>query len=455
MALEISGILKDSLVQQTIAALQGQYRAAPEQHDLDQHPVLKLLEKTGALDSVTAAVMVADEMARGGDVAGALPLLPPAVGEVLRLLHAPGSRNSDPMDVITLLVEDGNPAALKIAMAVLAYSGREFDVMQRQMGKEEKAKAARDFADSAIEALTALAENKRWQAATPELLKAFTEAAENFGKLVDGNARKRLLTASLEALRDALAQDGIDLRLAAAAAPAPKTPFNPSLRLGDVLNDPLVQETIAAIGSQPGSRDIFGNPALAALADADTLDSVTAAALIAVGARADSRGLPRPVREAVEILSSPAVAYLGPLAMFESDNPAVHKIGLASVAAGLSGRELQRAQNDLSGRRFREEMTEVIEASLMMIDRVIESGTWKDMSPKLIDRFTDGLQNLKPLAGGKTRQRLIDISVQALKAEVAKGAAAEITGPQQGTSGPGATVVPAAEKKKPPPRLKL
>ena len=277
MSLAIADILNDSLVQETIKTLADKtHRSVPDAGELAEHPVLQMLEKAGALDSVTAAVMVAEEMTRGGSNArGAIAFLPPQVAAPALLLV--DSSGGDKMEGISALVQDGNPTALKIAVTLIAFTGtgREFERAQRQMGRNEQQEMARDLLDLSIEILGALNDSKRWKGIEPALLKTFVEAVENLAPLATGKFRKELLASSTAALKTELAADGIDLKTAGIAAPAPQVPYNASLKLADVLADPLVKETVAGLGLDDSDVDLTRNPAFAALASATAIPIFT------------------------------------------------------------------------------------------------------------------------------------------------------------------------------------
>lgn len=443
MSLTVSGVLKDPLVQKTITALEDKdnYVYAPEQDSIEDHPLLALLEKTGALDSVTAAAVIAADMGRGAHDPSQLAKLEPKVAEVVKLLGEVNSHDSS-VSGIAALVDSGNPVALKLAVAVIAMSGRGEDIeyARRQGGSGHMDEMLREFVDVSIEVADALAQNGRWNEVSPALINQFVKGVENAGGLAQSSTRKKLLADTLENLQETLAQNNVALPVK--KAPVIQPSAGKSLGFDEILNHPLVQQTIAGMDDAPDETALRRNPVIAALVAADSLDAVTASAIIMMDGGGYGQNIPREVKEVVKLLQNEAVAFLGPLAMFESDNPAVHKIGLAAFAAGFNSGELARAQNELSGREMKKQMAEAAEAALFVLERVTETGTWKAMSPKLIDQFSQGIDNIKPFIEGKTLKKLLNTALQTLKTEVAKSAAADITAPQAGKPPAGPSVLP-------------
>lgn len=440
MSLKVSEVLTDPIVIDTMKALQGKTgRNAPSADEINEHPVLTLLEKTGSLDSVTAAVIVSDEMLRGSRAGQFLHLLPPAVAEPARLLQ--DSYDKGQTEGVSAMIADGNPTALKIALAAVSYAGtgREFDIAKNQMGRNEVKELATQMIDLSIEGLEALVDNNRWHLVQPGLLKAFYEATENLSEYAEPAARRRLLAASQDALRAELATAGIDLPSLVTAQPATLPPaFNPSMKVTEVLKDPLVLETLKALNVAPADVDLSSKyPVLTLLADADTLDSVTAAALIAIDYNHRRAELPREVKEVVDVIGNEMMAYAGPAALFNGGNVTLHKIGVAALVEALSEKGFAEARN-MSQRQLKEGVKELSDMTLFVTDSMIAAKSWQGMSPKLIDQLTAGIDRLKPFVEGKVPQKLLAIAAQDLKSAVAKGNAADITAPVPGKSQPAA-----------------
>lgn len=442
MSLSVSGVLRDALVQKTITALEDKdnYISAPDAESIEEHPLLELLDRTGALDSVTAAAVIAEDMLHGPRDPAMLAKLEPKVAEVVKLLGDVKDHDNS-VAGLGLLLESGNPVALKLAVAVIAMSARSEDLefAKRQMGNGHMEEMLREFIDVSIEVADTLSQNNNWNDVPPALVQHFVKGVENISGLVQGTTRKKLLADTLENLQETLAQNNIVLPVK--KAPVIQPGVAKSLGFDEILNDPLVQQTVSGMRDAPDENDLRQNPVIAALVDAESLDAVTASALIVMEG-GHSQNLPREVKEVIKQLENEAVAFLGPLAMFETDNSSVHKIGLAAFAAGFSSGELARAQNELSGREMKQQMAEAAEAALFVLERVTETGTWKGMSPKLIDQFSDGLNNIKPYIESKTLKKLLNTALQTLKTEVAKSAAADITTPQAGKGPTGPSVLP-------------
>jgi hypothetical protein len=205
-----------------------------------------------------------------------------------------------------------------------------------------------------------------------------------------------------------------------------------------VLKDPLVLETLKALNVAPADVDLSSKyPVLALLADADTLDSVTAAALIAIDYNHRRAELPREVKEVVDVIGNEMMAYAGPAALFNGGNVTLHKIGVAALVEALSEKGFAEARN-MSQRQLKEGVKELSDMTLFVTDSMIAAKSWQGMSPKLIDQLTDGIDRLKPFVEGKVPQKLLAIAAQDLKSAIAKGNAADVTAPVPGKSKPAA-----------------
>lgn len=428
MSLKASDFLNDPLVKQTIDAISANGgRRSFGQDDVDSHPIIALLEKTGGLDSQIASVLVAEEMLRGSDVLRVAHLLPPGVGDAVRVLQNSGR---DPGASMTAMIDSGDATLLKLATAAIAYTGTgaEFAHAKSQGG----GKVMVEMLDISIEITDALSQDGRWKAVPAPLLKTLVEAVENFSEFAQPKLRKQLAVNTVDALRAALAKEGVDLP-ALAVAPAELPPaYNPSMKVTEVLNDPLVLQSLQSAGLGPQDANL-GNyaPLLDILASVDSLDSIAAASIVMMDARRGATNLPREVREVVDVLGNDMMAYAGPGALFGTDNATLHKIGMASLANAVTPAELARAQNELRGSQLKEQMGEVADAMMLAVERVVEAKTYATMSPKLVDKFAEGLEAIKPYAEGKTLKRLLTLAGQSLKDAIAKDNAASITAPQQ------------------------
>lgn len=429
MSLKASDFLNDPLVKQTIDAISanGGYRSFG-QDEVDSHPIIALLEKTGGLDGQIGSVLVAEELLRGQDVLRVAHLLPPGVGDAVRVLQSGGR---DPGASMTAMIDSGDPVLLKLATAAIAYTGTGAEFAQAK--NQGAGKMMIEMLDISIEITDALSKDDRWKAVPTPLLKTLTEAVENFSEFAQPKLRKQLAVNTVDALRDALAKDGVDLPALAVAPAALPPAYNPSMKVTEVLNDPLVLQSLQSAGLGPQDADLRNYaPLLDILASADSLDSIAAASIVMMDARRGAANLPREVREVVDVLGNDMMAYAGPGALFGTDNATLHKIGMASLASALTPAELARAQSEVRPSQLKEQMAEVVDAMLVAVERVVESKTYTTMSPKLIEKFSEGLETLKPYAEGNTVKRLLSLAGQSLKEAVAKDNAATVTAPQQG-----------------------
>lgn len=205
-----------------------------------------------------------------------------------------------------------------------------------------------------------------------------------------------------------------------------------SLKTTDVLNDKFVETVIATLSAQDGVRqvsqsDIDDNPVFALLADTDALDSNAAAVLVAdemLRGRSDSaelaKLLPPVIGEAVALLHA---EYETPgenmQALMESGNVTGAKMAVAALT--LAGDESQLAQ----ARGFNDPATlsemgrEMSDIAADIIETGIAHGSLRGLTTDLAEKFVASVETLTDLAGGQTRQKLMNQVLDKFRAEMA------------------------------------
>ena len=225
-----------------------------------------------------------------------------------------------------------------------------------------------------------------------------------------------------------------------------------SLKTTDVLNDKFVETVINTLAAQDGVRsvtqsDIDENPVFTLLADTDALDSNVAAVLVAdemLRGRNDSvelaKLLPPTIGETVALLHADVGSSVESVqAMMESGNPLAAKLAVAALT--LAGDESQLAQ----ARAFSDPGTlaemgrEMSDIAADIIETGIAHGSLRGITTELAEKFVESAGVLTELAGGQTRLKLMNQTLDKFRAEMAT------VGVYLAAPGTVAAVAPAAE----------
>ena len=224
-----------------------------------------------------------------------------------------------------------------------------------------------------------------------------------------------------------------------------------SLKTTDVLNDKFVETIIATLSGQEGVRqvsqaDIDENPVFTLLAETDALDSNVAAVLVAdemLRGRKNSaelaKLLPPAVGEAVTLLHADYESPTDSIAaLMDSGNALAAKLAVSALT--LSGDESQLAQaRGFSGSDLAEMAREMSDVATEIIEGGIAHGSLRGLSTELAEKFVESVSALTDIAGGQTRQKLMNQTLDKFRAEMAQG------GVYLAPAGVAAVATPAAE----------
>lgn len=224
-----------------------------------------------------------------------------------------------------------------------------------------------------------------------------------------------------------------------------------SLKTTDVLNDKFVETIIATLSGQDGVRsvsqsDIDENPVFTLLAETDALDSNVAAVLVAdemLRGRKNSaelaKLLPPAVGEAVTLLHADYESPTDSIAaLMDSGNALAAKLAVSALT--LSGDESQLAQaRGFSGSDLAEMAREMSDVATEIIEGGIAHGSLRGLSTELAEKFVESVSALTDIAGGQTRQKLMNQTLDKFRAEMAQG------GVYLAPAGVAAVATPAAE----------
>lgn len=213
VSLQVNDMLSNPLVKETAAALTAQGITPASQDDLDDDEQLNALAQAGGLDPVTASLSLIARSESNEDKKAGIGGMPQEVAEALQL--ADSLKNLDPFEMLPVLLENGKPWAVKMALMVF-----EQGVMMMAFNSTPNVdRINQEIGDAALTVMDGLAEQNRWKGVPDQMMSRFIDmmergAQENLG----GKAMGRALKASLAQLKDAM-DDG---STAAPAAPAAK-----------------------------------------------------------------------------------------------------------------------------------------------------------------------------------------------------------------------------------------
>jgi hypothetical protein len=218
------------------------------------------------------------------------------------------------------------------------------------------------------------------------------------------------------------------------------------LQLADVENDPLVQKTMQAFQDaideeypdadfKPQSRHMvpqLDHPGFKILAEADALDSVSAAVLAASHFdvvisldRVEDR-LDKEVADVLRELQGGALSG-DPDALFGSDNPRVIKLLVAIVAGTTTSDELKDMAGQMHPSELRMQLGDAAEVLAALSEKMVDTGLCRELPPKLMDKFIEGVDNIANLMPGRVFKKAMREVGQELRTEMAKAAAEELT----------------------------
>lgn len=225
-----------------------------------------------------------------------------------------------------------------------------------------------------------------------------------------------------------------------------------SLQTPDVLNDKFVEAIIATLSGQDGVRsvsqsDIDENPVFTLLADTGALDSNVAAVLVADEMLRGSKNsaelaklLPPAIGEAVALLhadyESPSESIN---ALMESGNALAAKLAVSALTLAGDESQLAQARGFSDPAQLAEMAREMSDVAAEIIEGGIAHGSLRGLSTELAEKFVASVETLTELAGGQTRLKLMNQTLDKFRAEMAQG------GVYLAAAGVAAAVTPAVE----------
>ena len=196
----------------------------------------------------------------------------------------------------------------------------------------------------------------------------------------------------------------------------------------EVWNDPLVQETLAGIaelGDLADSGDPGDAPIMKMLLETECLEPL--AVSMALGMNAfDQRVLPAQVHEALELAEARRVREEGPAHLFASGNASALRFVLAEFASEATGEAYQNLLKRPDFNEIKPHVEAAAENVVALADGLVETGLWREMPPKLLDKFIESMENVRDMSGSGLAKRGIASSIAGLKTAVAEGTAREM-----------------------------
>lgn len=219
------------------------------------------------------------------------------------------------------------------------------------------------------------------------------------------------------------------------------------LKKSEILADPLVKSTLdsfkEAIREKYKNREYGPDldamdssfddiPPLKVLLNTDSLDSVTAAVIMAenISGWVDfddvEPKLDKDVAKVMRLMHDSEMSEMGPYSLLGTDNPTALKLIVSTVAAIASGDEFEEIKAEAHPVELQMMMGEMGTMFAEMTESMTESGNWKALPPPLLDLYIQSYENIAGLATSKVQKRMMTEIVQNLKTEIAKANAEEI-----------------------------
>lgn len=192
----------------------------------------------------------------------------------------------------------------------------------------------------------------------------------------------------------------------------------------DIWNDELVRETLENVA--PDLDDLNASPYLRVLVETDSLDALNLSYLISE--TGSVFGTLPPAVEAFSERMNISAMREKPEIVFGGDDTSGLKMVLAVLVSETTGEGLEKMKSAMGGRMsdFRQGMDLIME----LADRMVETGAVHNLPPALVEKFTEGLDNLKPLIDQSSRRKVMAEAAASLKFALQQGAAEEVHAPR-------------------------
>lgn len=189
-------------------------------------------------------------------------------------------------------------------------------------------------------------------------------------------------------------------------------------------NDPLVRETLENVA--PDLDDLNDSAYLRVLVETDSLDALNLSYLISETGSVFGT-LPPSVEAFSERMNITAMREK-PEILFEAEDTSGLKMVLAVLVSETTGAGLEKMKSAMGGRMqdFRQGMDLIME----LADRMVETGAVHNLPPALVEKFTEGLDNVKPLMEQTSRRKVMAEASASLKFAMQRGNVEEVCAPR-------------------------
>ena len=197
----------------------------------------------------------------------------------------------------------------------------------------------------------------------------------------------------------------------------------------DVWNDPLVQETLAGVtdgGELSDEGDVNGNPVMKMLLETDCLEPVAVSMVIGSGAFVRRENLPPSVSGALDLAQAERVREEGPAHLFEAGNASALRFVLAEFASEATGDAYKNLVARPDFKELKPHVDAAAENVVALAEGLIDSGMWREMPPKLLDKFVECMENVRSMSDSMLARRGISSAISSFKTAVAEGTAREM-----------------------------
>jgi hypothetical protein len=199
----------------------------------------------------------------------------------------------------------------------------------------------------------------------------------------------------------------------------------------DVWNDPLVQETLACVGELGelgDSGDINDNPVMKMLVETECFDPLAVSAVMAgeCGSLFMKGVLPAAVSRQIEMTMPERVREQGPAHIFAAKDASALRQVLAEFSSEVTGEAYQKLLNRPDFKDIKPHIDAAAENVAALADGMIGTGLWRDVSPKLLDRFIESMENVSQLVESPVLKRGVRATVTSFKEAIATGTAKDI-----------------------------
>lgn len=176
-------------------------------------------------------------------------------------------------------------------------------------------------------------------------------------------------------------------------------------------NDPLVRETLDNVA--PDMAALNAVPALKALRETEALDALTLAYL--VSETGTVFGTLSPQVEAFGELVASGNLHEALDALFRPENASALRLVMAVLVTETTGEGLEKTQAAIASGRRKDEFRAGMDIMLEIADRLVTSEAVYALPPALVEKFAEGLDNMKPLQELSVHRKVMGEASASLK----------------------------------------